>query len=265
MIHWTAVAVMWLREMKRFLRARSRIVGALAMPLFFLAFMGLGFNRMAVPGLAGGAAGGAAAGTHSLSYLRFLVPGIIGMSMLFTSTFAGLSVLWDREFGFLKEIMVAPVSRVSLVLGRIAGGTTTTLIQGLLLLSVSIVLGFRPGSWAGLVPAVLFMFLIAVTFIGLGLVFASNMKDMQGFSIIMNFIMFPLLFLSGALYPMKNLPVWLRPLSYADPLTYGIDGMRAALLGVSMFSAALNLVVLAGFSLLMVVLGAYFFEHSESV
>jgi ABC-2 type transport system permease protein len=109
------------------------------------------------------------------------------------------------------------------------------------------------------------MFLIAVTFIGLGLVFASNMKDMQGFSIIMNFIMFPLLFLSGALYPMKNLPVWLRPLSYADPLTYGIDGMRAALLGVSMFSAIFNLAVLAGFSLVMVALGAFFFERSESV
>jgi len=185
--------------------------------------------------------------------------------MLFTSTFAGLSVLWDREFGFLKEIMVAPVSRVSLVLGRIAGGTTTTLSQGLLLLSVSIAFGFRPAAWPGLILAVVFMFLIAVTFIGLGLVFASNMKDMQGFSIIMNFIMFPLLFLSGALYPMKNLPVWLRPLSYADPLTYGIDGMRAALLGVSMFSAIFNLAVLAGFSLVMVALGAFFFERSESV
>lgn len=265
MIHWTAVAVMWLREVKRLLRARSRIIGSLAMPLFFLAFMGLGFNRMAVPGLAGGTAPGTAGPVRSLSYLRFLVPGIIGMSMLFTSTFAGLSVLWDREFGFLKEIMVAPVSRVSLVLGRIAGGTTTTLSQGLLLLSVSIAFGFRPAAWPGLILAVVFMFLIAVTFIGLGLVFASNMKDMQGFSIIMNFIMFPLLFLSGALYPMKNLPVWLRPLSYADPLTYGIDGMRAALLGVSMFSVIFNLAVLAGFSLVMVALGAFFFERSESV
>jgi len=264
-IHWTAVAVMWLREVKRLLRARSRIIGSLAMPLFFLAFMGLGFNRMAVPGLAGGGSPGTAGPVRSLSYLRFLVPGIIGMSMLFTSTFAGLSVLWDREFGFLKEIMVAPVSRVSLVLGRIAGGTTTTLCQGLLLLAVSIALGFRPAAWPGLILALVFMFLIAVTFIGLGLVFASNMKDMQGFSIIMNFIMFPLLFLSGALYPMKNLPGWLRPLSYADPLTYGIDGMRAALLGVSMFSAIFNLAVLAGFSLVMVGLGVFFFERSESV
>ncbi len=265
MINWTAVAVMWLREVKRLLRARSRIIGSLAMPLFFLAFMGLGFNRMAVPGLAGGAAGAPAGAVRGLSYLRFLVPGIIGMSMLFTSTFAGLSVLWDREFGFLKEIMVAPVSRVSLVVGRIAGGTTTTLAQGVLLLAVSMVLGFRPTAWPGLILALLFMFLIAVTFIGLGLIFASNMKDMQGFSIVMNFIMFPLLFLSGALYPMKNLPIWLRPLSYADPLTYGIDGMRAALLGVSMFPAVLSLAILAGFSLVMVGLGAFFFERSESI
>src|SRR4030042_4018479 len=126
MLHGAAIRVMWLREVKRFLRARSRIVGALAMPLFFLAFLGLGFNRMAVPGMSGG-----------VQYIRFLVPGIIGMSLLFSSTMGGLSVLWDKEFGFLKEIMVAPVSRISIVLGRIAGGTTTTMIQCLLMLALT--------------------------------------------------------------------------------------------------------------------------------
>jgi ABC-2 type transport system permease protein len=254
MINGTAVYVLWLREMKRYVRAKSRIIGSLAMPLFFLAFLGLGFNRMAVPGVARG-----------VNYIRFLVPGIIGMSMLFTSTFAGLSVLWDREFGFLKEIMVAPVSRVSIVLGRIAGGTTTAMIQALLLLGISLLVGFRISGIISFVLGILFMLLIATTFIGLGLIFASKMKDMQGFSIVMNFIIFPLFFLSGALYPIQNLPGWVRVLSYIDPLTYGVDGLRGTLIGASAAPPLVNLLILIGFSVVMVLLGAYFFEKSESV
>ena len=135
MINRAAIQVLWMREMKRFLRAKSRIVGALAMPLFFLAFLGMGFRRISVPGM-----------TEQVDYIRFLVPGILGMSLLFSSTFGGLSVLWDREFGFLKEIMVAPVTRVSIVLGRIAGGVTTALIQGLLILGIATLIGFRMNS-----------------------------------------------------------------------------------------------------------------------
>lgn len=254
MISATAVYVLWLREMKRFIRAKSRIVGALSMPLFFLAFLGMGFNRMAVPGMSG-----------AVSYIQFLVPGILGMSLIFSSTMSGLAVLWDREFGFLKEIMVAPVSRVSIVLGRIAGGTTTTLIQGVLILGISFVLGFKILSPAAFLLGLVFMFLVAVTFIGFGLIFASKMRDMQGFSIVMNFVVFPLFFLSGALYPLKNLPRGVRILGYADPLTYGIDGLRGTLAGVSAFPVALDLLFMAGFSIVMIALGAYFFEKSESV
>lgn len=254
MISFTAIYVLWLREMKRFLRAKSRIVGALAMPLFFLAFMGLGFRRISVPGMTG-----------DMNYVHFLVPGILGMSLLFSSTFGGLSVLWDREFGFLKEIMVAPVTRVSIVLGRIAGGITTALIQGLLILAISFLLGFKVSSLLSLLLVVVFMVLIAVTFLGLGLIFASKMKDMQGFSIVMNFVIFPLFFLSGALYPLENFPVWLRYLSHLDPLTYGIDGLRAALIGISSYSILFNLILMIGFSCVMIVLGVYFFEKSESV
>lgn len=254
MINTTAVYVLWLREMKRFIRIKSRIVGALAMPLFFLAFLGLGFNKMAVPGLAG-----------DVNYIQFLVPGIIGMGLLFSSTFAGLSVLWDREFGFLKEIMVAPVSRLSIVLGRVAGGTTTGLFQGIMILTISLLMGFRVKSVPALLLAVLFMLLIAATFLGLGLVFASKMKDMQGFSIVMNFVIFPLFFLSGALYPLENFPGWIRSISFLDPLTYGVDGLRRALLGSSSFPLVLNLLMMALFSSIMLFLGAYFFEKSESV
>lgn len=254
MIDRTAVAVLWLREIKRFGRAKSRIVGALAMPLFFLGFLGLGFRGMAVPGVEAG-----------VGYLHFLVPGILGMSLLFSSTFGGLSVLWDREFGFLKEIMVAPVSRVSIVIGRIAGGVTTALIQSLLILVISLVMGFRVSSALLLPGAFIFMVLISVTFLGLGLIFASRMRDMQGFSIVMNFVIFPLFFLSGALYPIDKFPRWLRAFSYLDPLTYGVDGLRGTLLGFSSLPASLNLGLMLLFSALMIGLGAYFFEKSESV
>lgn len=254
MFSWAAISVMWLREIKRYIRARSRVLGSLIMPVFFLAFLGLGFRRMPVPGLEGG-----------LSYLHFLVPGIVGMTLLFSSTAQGLSVLWDREFGFLKEIMVAPVSRVSIVLGRIVGGVTTNLLQAVLILAVSAGLGFRPWSAAGLLLGVGFMILIAFTFIGFGLIFASRMKDMQGFSVVMNFVVFPLFFLSGALYPLDNLPRAVRILAYLDPLTYGVDGLRGALIGTSSYSPVADLAAMAACAVIMVVLGAYFFEKSESV
>ncbi|MCP2604823.1 ABC transporter permease [Candidatus Aminicenantes bacterium AH-873-B07] len=253
MIDATAVYVLWLKEMKRFLRAKSRVIGSLAMPLFFLAFLGLGFNKMIVPEM-----------LKDINYIRFLIPGIVGMGILFTSTFAGLSVLWDKEFGFLKEIMVAPVSRVSIVIGRIAGGATTALIQGLLILFISFIAGFKIKGILSFPLTILFMILISTTFIGLGLILASKMKDIHGFGIIMNFIIFPLFFLSGALYPIENLPKIIRYLSYIDPLTYGVDGLRASLIGISSFPFIMDLIIMIGFSIITVVLGAYFFEKSES-
>jgi ABC-2 type transport system permease protein len=253
-IHWTAIYVLWRREMTRYFRAKSRIFGSLAMPVFFLAFLGLGFRRMPVPGLDGGT-----------GYIGFLAPGIIGMTLLFSSSMQGMSLLWDKEFGFLKEIMVAPVSRVSLVLGRIAGGVTTSMIQGMLIFGASMALGFRPRGAASLVFALVFMVLISFTFIGLGLIFASRMKDMQGFGIIMNFIIFPFFFLSGALAPLENFPWVVRALSHLDPLTYGVDGLRAVLIGQSSMPVALDLAAMAASALIMLFLGAYFFETSEAL
>ena len=247
-----AIYVLWLREMTRFVRAKSRVIGTLGMPLFFMAFLGFGFSRAQLPNLPPG-----------VNYIRFLVPGIVGMTLLFSSTFTGISVLWDREFGFLKEIMVAPVSRVSIVLGRIAGGATTSLIQGAAILLLSVPLGFAIHGVVGVVLAVLLMILISVIFIGLGLVFASNMKDIHGFNMITNFIVFPLFLLSGALFPVGNLPPQVQVLAYLDPLTYGVDGLRGALLGLSSFPLLLDLGVLVLSCLLMVSLAAYFFERCQ--
>ena len=251
LINLTAIYVMWLREMKRFFRAKSRVAGTLAMPLFFLAFLGFGFSGITLPGI-----------PQEMNYINFLVPGIIGMTMLFSSMFAGISVLWDREFGFLKEIMVAPVSRISLVLGRIAGGSTTSLIQGVLILLISVFIGFNIPSLSGFISAVIFMALISIAFIGLGLVFASKMTDIHGFSLIINFVIFPLFFLSGAIFPVNNLPGFIMPLVYINPLTYGVDGLRGSLIGFSQFSILFDITALMGFSLFMVFLGAYFFEKT---
>jgi ABC-2 type transport system permease protein len=253
-IQGIAIYVLWLRELKRLLRAKSRLIGTLLMPLFFLAFLGMGFKRSNIPGVPLG-----------MGYSVFLIPGILGMSILFSSTFAGLSVLWDREFGFLKEIMVAPVTRVSIVLGRIAGGITTALFQALVILLVSIFMGFRPQNWLMLLPGLLFMALISMTFIGIGLAFASRMRDMQGFNLVMNFVIFPLFFLSGALFPLSSFPAWVRGISRFDPLTYGVDGLRAALLGKSELPLLLDLGILSCCTFLSVVIGAWFFEKSESI
>jgi ABC-2 type transport system permease protein len=247
-----AIYVLWLREMTRFMRAKSRVIGTLGMPLFFMAFLGFGFSRAQLPNLPPG-----------VNYIQFLVPGIVGMTLLFSSTFTGISVLWDREFGFLKEIMVAPVGRVSIVLGRIAGGATTSLIQGGTILLLSIPLGFSLAGVAEVLLSVLVMLLISIIFIGLGLVFASNMKDIHGFNMITNFIVFPLFLLSGALFPVGNLPAQVQLLAYLDPLTYGVDGLRSALLGLSTFPLLLDLALLALSSLFMVGLAAFFFERCQ--
>lgn len=252
LINIQAIYVMWLREMKRFLRAKSRIIGMLAMPLFFLVFLGAGFSQTRFPGM-----------PESFEYMDFLAPGIIGMTMIFTSTLAGVSLLWDKEFGFLKEVMVTPASRLSIVIGRTLGGITTSLIQGILILIISGLLGVKIISITGFLLAIVFMILISCTFVGLGLAIASVMKDMHGFQLIVQFIIFPFFFLSGALYPLDNMPVWLKYLSYADPLTYGVDGLRGSMIGVSEFSAIFNIAILLVTCVVMISIGAILFQKSE--
>jgi ABC-2 type transport system permease protein len=251
-INFTAIYILWLREMKRFLRSWSRIVSTLMMPLFFLVFLGFGFKGAFIPGVG-----------QTKDYIHFLVPGVIGMTLISTSMMAGISVLWDREFGFLKEIMVAPVSRISVVFGRIFGGITTSLIQAILILIISMVMGFKIPGISSFLLAILFMILISSGFIGLGLIFASVMKDIQGFGLIMQMIIFPLFFLSGAIFPLMNLPKFLRYISYLDPLTYGVEGLRKTLIGFSFLPFSLSFLLLLFFSIVTIFLGAYLFEKSE--
>ena len=248
-----AIYSIWLREMLRFFRLKSRLIGSIGAPFFFLAFLAIGFgSSTAIPGIPQG-----------LNYVSYLTPGIIGMTLLFSATFAGISVLWDRQFGFLKEIMVAPVSRIAIVLGRTAGGSTTAIFQALIILLLGLVMGMKVPSLEGFIMSLVFMILIAATFIGMGLAFASQMEDMSGFSLIMNFLIFPLFFLSGALYPLNRFPPLIETLAYLNPLTYGVDGLRWSLIGAGTISLLLDFVVLAMSTAIMLGLGTYLFEVSE--
>jgi ABC-2 type transport system permease protein len=252
-ISLVAIYTIWLREMKRFVRAKSRVIAGLATPFFFLAFLGFGFNASFVfPGMPPG-----------LNYVDFLAPGIVAMVLLFSSMFAGISVLWDRQFGFLKEIMVAPVSRTSIVLGRIAAGVTTGVLQAVAILLLSILMGFSVLSFAGVLVSLVFIILISSSFVAVGLAFASRMEDMQGFQIIMNFFIMPVFLLSGALFPLNNLPAWLAALSYINPLTYGVDGLRSSLIGIAQLPIALDFGILLAFCILMIGIGTYLFSKTE--
>jgi len=249
-----SVYALWLRDVKRFVRTPSRIVGSIAMPLLFLVFLAFGFDGAAIPGLPEG-----------VDYLQFLVPGMVGFTMLFGASFAGLSILSDQDVGFLKEILVAPVSRTSIVLGRIAGGSTTALVQAALILLLSLPLGFRVQGLLSLPLAFVFLVLIAVTFVGFGVALASQFSDSEGFGLIVQFVIFPLFFLSGAIYPITSFPEPVQLLALANPLTYGVDGLRAVLVGASEYPVALDLGVLVLSSVVTVALGTYLFERVQAV
>jgi ABC-2 type transport system permease protein len=176
-----AIYILWLRQLKRYMRSRSRIIGSLAQPLLFLLAFGFGFGAVFQQAGQG-------------NYLNFLAPGIVGMSIIFTSIFSGMEIIWDRQFGFLKETLVAPVSRLNIMLGRTIGGATVATIQGMVVLLISIAVGFRPTNWAGLPLALVAMFLIATLFTALGTAIASKLNDMQGFQLIINFLVMPLFF-----------------------------------------------------------------------
>ncbi len=244
-----AIYIMWLREVKRFIRSKSRIVGALGQPLLFLVALGYGLGPVFQKAGQG-------------NYLEFIAPGIIGMSIIFTAIFNGMQVIWDRQFGFLKETLVAPVSRLAIMFGRTLGGATVAALQGTLVLCIAVAAGFRP-LWVGVVPAIIVMLLIALLFSALGITVASKLRDMQGFQLIMNFLVMPLFFLSGALFPLNNVPKALLIVAQFDPLSYGVDALRHFLIGAGTFSLATDFGVLVVVSAVFLFLGARFFSQIE--
>ncbi len=246
----SAVYILWLRELKRYVRSRAQIVASLGQPLLYLLVLGFGLGPIFQKAGNG-------------SYVQFVAPGVIGMSILFTSIFSGIAMLWDRQFGFLKETLVAPVPRLQIMIGRTLGGATVAVIQGLLIAAVCLIAGLRPVALAMLPVTFVFMMLTAVVFAALGTAFGSVLKDMQGFQLIMNFMVLPIFFLSGALYPLTNLPTALTIVTRLDPLTYGVDALRGSLIGVWHFGLATDLALLVGIAAVFLALGGYLFSKIQ--
>src|SRR5262252_5643616 len=217
-----AIYILWLREVKRYLRSRAQIIASLGQPLLYLLVLGFGLGPTFEKAGEG-------------SYVQFISPGIIGMAVLFTSIFSGIALLWDRQFGFLKETLVAPVPRLQIMIGRTLGGATVAILQGTLVVVISLLAGLRPMSWASLPLTFAFMAAIAIVFAALGAALGASLQDMQGFQLVMNFLVLPIFFLSGALFQLKNLPTALSIATKFDPLSYGVDGLRAALIGKGVF------------------------------
>ncbi len=244
------VYILWLREVKKYLRSKTQIVASLGTPLMYLAVLGFGLGpvfRRAGEG----------------SYLQFMAPGVIGMTVLFTAMFSGIAMLWDRQFGFLKETLVAPVPRVQIMIGRTLGGATVAVLQGFIIFAVTLVAGFRPTSVISVPLAFLLIALIAIVFSALATAIGSSLKEMAGFQMVMNFLVMPLWFLSGALYPLQGLPAALAVLTRVDPLTYGIDGVRGTMIGTSHFGIPLDVGVLLAVGVLFVTAGAWRFSKIE--
>lgn len=244
------VYILWLRQVKKYFRSRSRIIGSLAQPLLFLLAFGFGFGSLYSKAGEG-------------NYIQFLAPGIIAMSVLFTSIFTGIEIIWDRQFGFLKETLVAPVSRFEIMFGRTLGGATVGAIQGVIVFLLTLIVGFRPVNILLLPFGLLFIFLIGILFTSLGTAIASKLEDMQGFQLTMNFLIMPIFFLSGALFPLKGLPSAMEIATKIDPLTYGVDGLRGTLIGVSNFSLSLDFTVLTIVAFAFLAIGSYLFSKIQ--
>ena len=247
----STIYIMWLRQMIRYFRSPPRMIGALAQPLLYMVALGFGFSavfRQAGQG----------------DYMAFLAPGIIGMTILFSGMFGGMELIWDRQFGFLKETLAAPVSRFNVMMGRTAGGATVATLQGLLVLVMATLFGFRPEHWFAIVPTIAMMFLVALLFTTLGTWVATALADFQGFQLIMNFMVMPMFFLSGALYPLENVPTALTVVARLNPLAYGVDGLRGLVGGASHFGLALDVGVVAGLTLIALALGSRAFSRIEA-
>lgn len=246
----SAIYVLWLRELRRYVRSRAQIVASLGQPLLYLVALGFGLGPVFQKAGQG-------------SYVQFVAPGIVAMTVMFSSVFSGMGLLWDRQFGFLKETLVAPVPRFHIMLGRTLGAATVAMCQGLLVAMVCLVAGFRVADLRLLPLAFGILALIACLFAAFGTAVGSVIENIQGFQLIMNFLVMPIFFLSGALYPLSNLPAVLSAATRIDPLTYGVDGLRTALIGVSYFGAAVDCAVLASVTVVLLIAGSRLFARIQ--
>ena len=250
---------LWLREVKRYLRDRTRIISSFVQPVLWLVVFGAGI----------GAALASASSIAGIGYQTLIFPGIVAQTLLFTAMFMGISVIWDREFGFLKEILVAPVSRFTLFLGKMFGDSTDALIQGIIVFGVALVLGIRFTLTAFIISLPL-MLLITIGLVSVGLIIASSIGSLESFGAIQSFINLPLFFLSGALFPLNgpNTPQWLQIVSKVNPLTYGVDALKQVILGAPYTPLQIqplwvDIGVVGAFDLIMIAVGTWAFSRMK--
>lgn len=247
----SVIYVLWLRELKRYVRSKAQIAVSLVQPLLYLLALGFGLGPVFQKAGQG-------------SYIQFVAPGIIAMTVLFTSAFSGMGLLWDRQFGFLKETLVAPVPRIQIMLGKTLGAATVAVIQGLLVAIACVIAGFRVTNVAMIPAAILFMCLIGCLFSALGTGAGSVLQNIQGFQMVMNLMVMPIFFLSGALYPLDGLKKALSIITRLDPLAYGVDGLRASLIGVSHFTLPLDALVMGLLTIAAIALESHLFSKIEA-
>lgn len=249
------IMAVWYREFKVFLREKSRIVASAINPILWLLVFGGGLGAsVSIPGV---------------NYQVFIFPGILAQAVLFSSVFFGVYIVWDRKIDFLKEVLVAPISRTSIFIGKVIGGATDSLIQSVILLIIGWIFGITniiPGLHIGIVSffgALAILFITTVYLVSIGLIIGSQMESPEGFQLISGFLIFPLFFMSGALFPLDKLPKWLTPITLADPVTYSVDALRRVIIGTSHFPLALDLGVIIAFSALTILIGTYAFKKMK--
>ncbi len=249
MIDFACIYMVWLRDVIRYFRERSQLYGSLTRPILWLFILGMGLR-------------GSHGRVENVNYTQFIFPGIIAMTSIFTSIQSAISIIWDREFGFLKEILVAPVPRTSIVIGKALAGTTLSLLQGCIIMMLAPLVHVHL-PLANVVPLILVMALMSFSLTGIGIVIAARMTSFQGFGTIMNFVIMPMWFLSGALFPMRGLPAWLGVLVRLNPLTYGVDLVRRLVLGFGFYPVWFDLGFLVVFGAATTAAAVYFFNRGE--
>jgi ABC-2 type transport system permease protein len=249
------IYALWYRETKVFLRERSRVISSIINPLLWLLIIGGGL--------------GSAVSFEGANVMTFIFPGVLIQTALFSSVFFGVYIVWDKKIDFMKEVLVAPMRRTSLFVGKILGGSTDTLLQILILFSIGIAFtvgGIMPGLQLTVFSVAVSLAFLLVTTVGLvsvGLIIGSQMESPEGFQLIISFLIFPLFFLSGSLFPITNLPAWLAPFIFVNPVTYAVDGIRGVLVGISQFPLLFDFALVCLFALIMILIGAYAFKKMK--
>ena len=253
----SGIYALWYREFKVFLRERSRVISSIINPLLWFFIIGGGLGASITQG-------------YPMGYQTFIYPGILIQTALFSSIFFGVYIVWDKKIDFMKEVLVAPMSRTAILIGKIFGGSTDTLIQIIILLGIGVGLSFTgflhiQFTAFSLLASVIILFITTVGLCAIGLILGSQMESPEGFQLIISFLIFPMFFLSGALFPITGLPAYLAPFVYFNPVTYAVDGLRAILIGskVARFNPWFDFMIISIFSIVMIFIGTYAFKKMK--